>query len=134
MEKKVVPFPSHSLLISPLHLSIKKIAEKDGKKKKTMACSVVNVWVKPEFVEAFIEITLENARNSRHESGNVRFDFVQSKAEPTFFTLLEVYETDAQAAAHVKTPHFLVCNKKTEVELAQVATALFQQIFHNKKK
>eukprot|EP01061_Rhynchopus_euleeides_P017031 TRINITY_DN28396_c1_g4_i1.p1 TRINITY_DN28396_c1_g4~~TRINITY_DN28396_c1_g4_i1.p1 ORF type:complete len:122 (+),score=64.16 TRINITY_DN28396_c1_g4_i1:55-366(+) len=72
-----------------------------------MACILVYVWVKEENVKEFIEITLDNATNSAKEEGNIRFDFVQNDKEPTAFTLLEVYETAEQAAAHPKTPHFL---------------------------
>ena len=38
----------------------------------------VTVWVKPEFVKPFIEASLDNARNTRMEPANVRWDFVQS--------------------------------------------------------
>ncbi len=34
----------------------------------------VTIIVKPQFVAQFIEATLENARNTRVEPGNVRFE------------------------------------------------------------
>ena len=37
----------------------------------------VNVFVKPSNVKAFIDATLENARNTRREAGNLRFDVLR---------------------------------------------------------
>ena len=39
----------------------------------------VTVWVKPEFIQQFIEASLDNARNSRKEPGNIRWDFLQAE-------------------------------------------------------
>ena len=43
----------------------------------------VTVHVKPEFVERFIEAVLDNARNTRREPGNLRFDVSQAEDDPT---------------------------------------------------
>lgn len=51
----------------------------------------VTVHVAPEHVESFIQATLENARESRKEPGNVRFDVLQAEADPAQFFLYEVY-------------------------------------------
>ena len=51
----------------------------------------VHVHVKPEWVEAFKEITLANARESRKEPGIARFDIVQQQDDPTRFVLVEAY-------------------------------------------
>jgi autoinducer 2-degrading protein len=42
----------------------------------------VHVHVKPEFVEAFKEATLENARNSVQEPGIARFDVIYANVFP----------------------------------------------------
>ncbi len=70
-----------------------------------VVCVTVNV--KPEQTEGFIEATLENARGSRTEPGNVRFDVLQSESEPSRFFLYEVYHTKDDFAAHQRTPHYL---------------------------
>eukprot|EP01059_Diplonema_ambulator_P007174 TRINITY_DN16682_c0_g1_i1.p2 TRINITY_DN16682_c0_g1~~TRINITY_DN16682_c0_g1_i1.p2 ORF type:complete len:120 (+),score=16.68 TRINITY_DN16682_c0_g1_i1:51-362(+) len=67
----------------------------------------VNVWVKPGCEQAFIDATLANARKSVLEEGNVRFDFMQCQEDPCRFTLIEVYKTAEQAAAHKTTEHYL---------------------------
>lgn len=72
-----------------------------------MLATLVFVDVKPDCVEAFKRISVYNHDNSRRESGNVRFDVLQSNDDPTKFTLYEVY-VDAEAAAeHKKTAHYL---------------------------
>jgi quinol monooxygenase YgiN len=50
----------------------------------------VHVHVKPDMVEAFIEATIENARNSVQEPGVARFDVVQQLDDPTHFILVEM--------------------------------------------
>lgn len=66
----------------------------------------VHVHVKPEFVEAFKEATLENAGKSIQEAGNLRFDVIQESDDPTRFVLIEIYRTADASAAHKETPHY----------------------------
>ena len=67
----------------------------------------VTVYVKPEQVDAFIEATLDNAGNTRHEPGNERFDVSQAEDEPTRFLLYEVYQSKEDFTAHQQTDHYL---------------------------
>lgn len=67
---------------------------------------LVHVHVKPEFIDAFKEITLENARGSVQEPGIARFDFLQQADDPTRFTLVEVFKTKDAPAAHRETAHY----------------------------
>lgn len=67
----------------------------------------VTVWVKKEFVEQFIEASLDNARNSRTEPGNVRWDFLQAEDDPTRFLLYEAYREKDDFAKHQQTEHYL---------------------------
>jgi autoinducer 2-degrading protein len=66
----------------------------------------VHVNVKPEFVEAFKQATIENASNSVKEAGIARFDVIQQADDPTKFILVEVYKTAEAPAAHKETPHY----------------------------
>ena len=66
----------------------------------------VFVHVKPENVEAFLEATLENARDSLQEPGIARFDVVQQIDDPTRFVLVEVYRTPDDPAKHKETAHY----------------------------
>jgi len=67
----------------------------------------VTVHVKPEKLESFIQATLDNARHTRQEPGNVRFDVLQAEAEPTRFLLYEAYQTPEDFARHQQTEHYL---------------------------
>lgn len=66
----------------------------------------VHVRVKSEYVEAFREATLENARNSVQEPGVARFDVIQQLDDPTRFVLVEVYRTLEDAGRHKETAHY----------------------------
>lgn len=66
----------------------------------------VDVRVKPEFIDAFIAATLENARASVQEPGVARFDVLQDQADPTHFVLVEVYRTPDDPARHKETAHY----------------------------
>ncbi len=66
----------------------------------------VHVHVKPEFVEAFKQATLENATNSVKEAGIARFDVIQQTDDPTRFILVEVYKTAEASGAHKETVHY----------------------------
>ena len=66
----------------------------------------VHVKVKPEFVEAFKQVTIENASNSVNEVGIARFDVIQQADDPTKFILVEVYKTADAPAAHKETAHY----------------------------
>ena len=68
----------------------------------------VHVRVKSEFVEAFREATLENARKSIQEPGVARFDVTQQLDDPTRFVLVEVYRTPEDAGRHKETAHYPV--------------------------
>ena len=89
----------------------------------------VDVHVKPESVEAFIEATLENARNSVQEPGIARFDVVQQLDDPTRFVLVEVYRTPDDPAKHKETAHYqtwraavadMMAEKRSSVKHANV--------------
>ena len=67
----------------------------------------VTVFVRPEQVAAFIDATLDNARNTRREPGNVRFDVSQAEDDPNRFLLYEVYREKDDFAKHQQTEHYL---------------------------
>lgn len=69
--------------------------------------TAVHVRVNPESIDAFVEATLDNHRNSAKEAGNLRFDVLQSPDDPGTFMLYEVYASQADADAHKETAHYL---------------------------
>ena len=67
----------------------------------------VTVFVKPEHVQSFIEATLDNARNTRLEPANIRFDVLRAEDDPSRFLLYEVYQAKDDFARHQQTEHYL---------------------------
>jgi autoinducer 2-degrading protein len=67
---------------------------------------LVHVHVKPEMVDAFKQVTVENASQSVKEEGIERFDVIQQVDDPTRFILVEVYKTDKASFAHKETSHY----------------------------
>ncbi len=66
----------------------------------------VHARVKPQYVEAFRQACIENARNSIQEAGIARFDVLQQQEDPTRFVLVEVYRTEQDPARHKETAHY----------------------------
>ena len=66
----------------------------------------VHVHVKPDYVEAFKEATVANARESIKEPGIAHFDLVQQQDDPGRFVLVEAYRTPEAPAAHKETKHY----------------------------
>ncbi len=66
----------------------------------------VHVHVKPEFIEAFRDASMENARASVQEPGIARFDVIQQADDRSRFVLVEVYRTLDAPAAHKSTAHY----------------------------
>jgi autoinducer 2-degrading protein len=79
----------------------------------------VTVHVKPDHVDDFVAAILDNARNTRREPGNLRFDVLRQEQDPARFTLYEVYRTPDDFAAHQKTPHYLTFRDKVADWMAE---------------
>ncbi len=72
-----------------------------------MHVTLVHIHVKPEHVADLVAASLENARAAVDEPGNLRFDLLQSREDPTRFVFYEAYRDEAAAQAHKTTPHYL---------------------------
>ena len=84
----------------------------------------VHVHVKPEAVEAFRKATVENARNSVQEPGIARFDVVQQADDPTRFTRVEAYRSEAAPVAHKTTAHYARWRDAVADMMAEPRTAV----------
>lgn len=65
-----------------------------------MKVSVVTAHVKKAFVADFIEATLKHHANTVKEEGNIRFDFLQSREDPTRFLFYEAYGSESDIEFH----------------------------------
>ena len=54
-----------------------------------MIVTTVIVFVKPEHIQDFIEASIVNHLGSLKEPGNMRFDVLQSRDDPSRFMLYE---------------------------------------------
>ena len=90
----------------------------------------VYVHVKPGFVDAFRQATIENARSSVNEPGVARFDVIQQQDDPTRFILVEVYRTAEDPAKHKQTAHYLKWRDTVTDMMAEPRTAVkFDNVF-----
>lgn len=89
---------------------------------------VVNIQIKPEFVEAFREATIVNATNSRNEPGVARFDFIQQTDDATRFLLIEAYRDHDSIAEHKLTAHYVEWAEKVAHMFAEPRT---RALYHN---
>ncbi len=80
---------------------------------------LVYVHVKPESLQQFREITLENAQNSVKEPGIARFDILQQADDPTRFVLVEVYRDAEAPARHKETAHYLAWRDRVADMMAE---------------
>ena len=95
----------------------------------------VHVHVKPEFVEAFREASVENARNSVQEPGIIRFDVLQQSDDPERFILVEIYRTIEATLHHKETEHYKVWRDKVAPMMAEPRTsAKFSAVFPPEEK
>ncbi len=84
----------------------------------------VHVHVKPEYVEAFKQASLANARESLKEPGIARFDCVQQQDDLTRFVLVEAYRTPQAPAAHKETKHYQVWRDAVAPMMAEPRTSV----------
>ena len=78
----------------------------------------VKVQVLPEHVDAFVAATLANARGTRGEPANLRFDVLRGNDDPTRFFLYEVYTSEDGFKAHQQTAHYLAWREQVAPMMA----------------
>jgi autoinducer 2-degrading protein len=84
-----------------------------------MIVTCVHVYVRPEALDEFIQVSTENHLGSVKEPGNLRFDFVQQADDPCRFMLYEAYVSDEASAAHKNTPHYLKWRDRVQDMMAE---------------
>ncbi len=90
----------------------------------------VHVRVKPEFIDAFKEASLENARHSVQEPGIARFDVMQQVDDPARFLLVEAYHSQEATARHKETAHYATWRDKVAPMMAEPRTSVkYSKVF-----
>lgn len=67
---------------------------------------VVRFPVKPEYAQAWPELSAAFTRATRAEPGNLWFDWSRSLDDPSEYVLVEGFADDEAAAVHVSSVHF----------------------------
>jgi quinol monooxygenase YgiN len=90
----------------------------------------VDIRVKPDFLDAFVQATLENARNSVLEPGIARFELLRRDDDPARFVLMEVYRHADAPARHRETAHYAKWRDTVENMMAEPRTrAIYSNLF-----
>ena len=71
-----------------------------------MIVRVIDVYVKEQSIEEFKRATVKNRQGSIQEPGVLRFDVLQTEAEPDHFVLYEVYRDEQATSDHKDTVHY----------------------------
>jgi quinol monooxygenase YgiN len=85
----------------------------------------VNLKIKPENVDAFMQKALENAREARKEPGCKQFDVLVDPKDKTKVMLYEIYNDEKAFEAHQQTAHF----KKYVAEAVPLLASRERQVF-----
>jgi len=67
---------------------------------------VVNIRIKPENVDRWMKMAMDNAREARKEPGCRQFEVLVDPKDKTKVLLFEIYNDDKAFEAHQQTPHF----------------------------
>ena len=67
---------------------------------------VVNIKIKPENVERWMKMALENAREARKEPGCKQFDVLVDPQDKSQVMLYEIYNDEKAFEVHQQTAHF----------------------------
>jgi len=79
----------------------------------------VHVKVKPDYIDKFKKVSIENAENSIKEDGVARFDVLQELNDPSRFVLNEVYKAKEAPSAHKQTDHYKKWKEEVEMMMAE---------------
>lgn len=74
----------------------------------------VELIIKDDGIEAFIEATLDSAYASLQEAGCLRFDVFQDSDVPNRFLIIEQYRDDAAMNSHFQSEHFRAWRAATD--------------------
>jgi len=86
---------------------------------------VVNIRIKPEHVDRWIQMALDNAHGARKEPGCRQFDVLVDPKDRTRVLLVEIYDDEKAFEAHQATPHF----KKYLAEAVPLLAHRERQVF-----
>jgi autoinducer 2-degrading protein len=84
-----------------------------------MNVTLVEINIKPERVNEFMDVFRANHEGSIKEPGNLRFDVLQDPDIATRFFIYEAYQDDEAVLAHKQTPHYLTCVERLDEMMSE---------------
>ncbi len=85
--------------------------------------------VKPEALEAFMPLVMENARTTLlKERGCQRFDVCRDEKNPTRVFLYEIYNDQAAFKTHLRTSHFLSFTAATNLLVTEKTVESWERL------
>lgn len=84
-----------------------------------MNVTLVEINIKPERVDEFMDVFRANHEGSIKEPGNLRFDVLQDPEVATRFFIYEAYQNAEAVLAHKETPHYLACVEKLDEMMSE---------------
>ena len=99
-----------------------------------MIIATITIYVKPEFIDAFILATIENHRNSIKEPGVLRFDVLQCADDPSRFLLYEAYTSPEAIDRHKETDHYFKWRDTVENWMANPREAVMLRLIAPESK
>jgi quinol monooxygenase YgiN len=90
----------------------------------SLVAFMIHITLKPEKAEEFLRIAEEDARQSAHEPGNLRFEVYRQEDDPLKLVVLEMYTDQAALEAHRATPYVAAWR-----EAVNDCTTEYQRVF-----
>lgn len=84
-----------------------------------MNVTLVEINIKADRVDEFLDVFRANHEGAIREPGNLRFDVLQHPQVKTRFFIYEAYRDEAAVQAHKQTPHYLACVDKLEALMSE---------------
>lgn len=89
-----------------------------------MIVTIVNMKVKTQYIDEFIQACEKNHHASIKEPGNLRFDFIQRHDEPNQFVFYEAYKSEQDIKQHKLTEHYKSWRQTVEPMMAEARQAV----------
>ena len=83
-----------------------------GCKIEPMIVITAKFQIKPEYVEAWPQLSADFTRATRNEPGCLWFEWSRSLDDPSVYVLIEAFRDDDAGAAHVQSEHFATARRE----------------------
>lgn len=90
---------------------------------------LIHVQVKNDSIDAFREITIANGKERADWDGNLRYDVFQDEADPTKFTIIEVFSSQATIDAYYDSDKHQAWAEAVKPMIEEIRGSDQQQIF-----